>query len=258
MPFIKGVDPHQDTPVEVFHVILLGFIKYFWRDLIWNELGENDDKKQLLIQCLSSPDVIRLNISPLNGKTLVQYAGSLTGRDFHHIAQEAPFVIYNLVTSECYDAWISLTKSVLLIWQPEIKDIKKHIVRLCYHISAFLNMLQNILNTEIERFLLQTALWTNQWFNKPKFHVFIHLTCHIHRFEPAILFAMEAFELFNAIIRAKSIHSNQQAPLRDISLAFAQANCIRHLLSGGIFVSSGIFPSTGEPPPANMWHSIGP
>ena len=106
MLFIEGVDPHQDTPVEVLHVILLGFIKYFWRDLIRNELGDNDDKKQLLIQRLSSLDVTGLNISPLNGKTLVQYAGSLTGRDFRNISQAAPFVIYDLVTPECYDAWI--------------------------------------------------------------------------------------------------------------------------------------------------------
>ncbi|KAI0638708.1 hypothetical protein C8Q77DRAFT_1183595 [Trametes polyzona] len=29
---IRELDAHQDTPVEVLHVVLLGFIKYFWRD----------------------------------------------------------------------------------------------------------------------------------------------------------------------------------------------------------------------------------
>ena len=113
------------------------------------------------------------------------------------------------------------------------------------------------MDSEIEGFLLRTALWTNQWFNKPKFHIFIHLTCHIRRFGPAILFATEAFESFNAIIRVKSIHSNRQAPSRDIALAFAQANRIRHLLSGGFFLPNDIFPSSGNLPRPDMWKSIG-
>ena len=53
-----------------------------------------------------------------------------------------------------------------------------------------------------------------------------------------MLFATEAFESFNAVICAKSVHSNRQAPSRDISMAFAQGNRIRHLLSGGYFLST--------------------
>jgi hypothetical protein len=74
-----------------------------------------------------------------------------------------------------------------------------------------------------------------RWFNKPKFHIFIHLTEHIQQFGPAILFAMEAFKSFNAIIQAKSVHSNCHASSQDIGYAFAQGNCIHHLLSGGYF-----------------------
>lgn len=74
-----------------------------------------------------------------------------------------------------------------------------------------------------------------RWFNKPKFHIFLHLVEHIRRFGPAILFATEAFESFNAVIRAKSIHSNRHAPSWDIAHTFAQGNCICHLMSGGLF-----------------------
>lgn len=95
---------------------------------------------------------------------------------------------------------------------------------------------------EIKHFLLCAAHWTTRWFNKPKFHIFLHLTAHIRRFGPAILFATEAFESFNAIIRAKSVHSNRHAPSRDIARAFAQGNRIRHLLSGGRFLPQ--FPAT--------------
>ncbi|KAJ7147561.1 hypothetical protein C8R43DRAFT_889965, partial [Mycena crocata] len=218
---IRGLDPHQDTPVEILHVILLGFVKYLWRDLVQLQLNKKDVKKQLLATRLSSLDVSGLGISPLAGKTLVQYSGSLTGRDFRAIAQVAPFVVYDLVSKDCLETWQALSKMVPLIWQPEIKDIESHII---------------LLTQEIDNFLLCAARWTSRWFNKPKFHIFLHLPAHIRRFGPAILFATEAFESFNAIIRAKSVHSNRHAPSRDIAQAFAQGNRIRHLLSGGLFL----------------------
>jgi hypothetical protein len=90
----------------------------------------------------------------------------------------------------------------------------------------------------IDRFLDCTARWTPRWFNKPKFHIIRHLPDHIRRFGPSILFATEAFESFNAIIRTKSVHSNRQAPSRDLAYAFARGNRIRHLLSGGYFLDS--------------------
>ncbi|KAK7032978.1 hypothetical protein R3P38DRAFT_3313080 [Favolaschia claudopus] len=217
---IRGLDPHQDTPVEILHVILLGFIKYLWRDLI-AQLKGKDEKKELLITRLNSLDVTGLGISPLAGKTLVQYSGSLTGRDFRAIAQVAPFVLYDLVSAECFETWQALSKLVPLIWQPEIEDIEQYLA---------------LLTKEIDNFLACAAKWTTRWFNKPKFHILLHLPAHIRRFGPAILFATEAFESFNAVIRAKSVHSNRHAPSRDIAHAFAQGNRIRHLLSGGLFV----------------------
>jgi hypothetical protein len=84
--------------------------------------------------------------------------------------------------------------------------------------------------------LNSTAKWTTQWFNKPKFHLLVHLVDHIRDFGPASLFATEAFESFNANIRLKSVHSNRQAPSRDIARAFAQLNRLRHLMSGGWFL----------------------
>ncbi|KAI0751777.1 hypothetical protein C8Q80DRAFT_1099078 [Daedaleopsis nitida] len=217
---IQELDAHQDTPVEVLHVVLLGFVKYLWCDLVQEQLKNKENTKTLLATRLSSVDVSGLGISPLVGNTLVQYAGSLTGRDFRAIAQVAPFVIYDMVSPECYEAWIALSKLIPLIWQPVIYDV-----------STYLSGLEK----EIHHFLLCTARWTVRWFNKPKFHIILHLVEHIRRFGPAALFATEAFESFNAVIRAKSVHSNRQAPSRDIARAFAQGNRICHLLSGGYF-----------------------
>jgi hypothetical protein len=97
-------------------------------NLIQNQLKGKDDQKPLLAQRLSCLDVSGLGISPLPGDTLVNYAGSLTGRDFRHISQAAPFVIYDLVSDEVFEAWVALSKLVPLIWQPVIKDLREYTV----------------------------------------------------------------------------------------------------------------------------------
>ncbi|KAJ7634450.1 hypothetical protein FB45DRAFT_1025398 [Roridomyces roridus] len=238
---IKGLDPHQDTPVEILHIVLLGFVKYMWRDVVQNQLKNKDEKLDLLMTRLSSLDVSGLGISPLAGRTLVKYSGSLTGRDFRAIAQVAPFVIYDLVPSDCFETWQALSKMIPLIWQPEIVDLESHLT---------------LLTQEIDRFLLCAARWTNRWFNKPKFHIILHLPNHIRRFGPAISFATEGFESFNAVIRAKSVHTNRQAPSRDIAQAFAQGNRIRHLLSGGKFFHTTTARTDGDTRNPFLWKSI--
>lgn len=107
------------------HVILLGYLKYFWRDAI-SRLSE--PKKEILVNHLCSIDVSSMGLSQLAGETLVKYARSLTGRDFRAIAQVAPFVLYDLVPKECYDAWLSLSALVPLVWQPVIQDLDSYLV----------------------------------------------------------------------------------------------------------------------------------
>jgi hypothetical protein len=133
------------------------------------------------------------------------------------------------------------------------------------HCGSFSNLpLQKTLQREIEHFLLMTAKWSCDWFNKSKFHVILHLPKHIQQFGPAMLFATEAFESFNAVIRAKSIHSNRQAPSRDIAMAFAQGNRVRHLLSGGYFIPAELeepgksFPIGPEQFYRKDWRTVGP
>jgi hypothetical protein len=99
-----------------------------WRDLVQNQLKGKTDIKALLETRLNCFDVSGLGISPLAGHTLVQYSGSLTGRDFRALAQAAPFVVYDLVSQDCLATWVALSKLIPLIWQPSIKDIEAHIV----------------------------------------------------------------------------------------------------------------------------------
>ncbi|KAF9072514.1 hypothetical protein BDP27DRAFT_1205221, partial [Rhodocollybia butyracea] len=173
-----GLDAHADTPVEILHVILLGFVKYLWHDvIIENQIKLNPNKKKELATCLSSIEVEGLGLdSKLAGNTLVEHYGSLTGSDFRKICQVAPFVLKGFVNTECYETWIALSKLILLVWQPEIENLETYL---------------KILTHEIDQFLLCAAKWSIRWFNKPKFHILVHLPEHIRRFGPAMLFATE-------------------------------------------------------------------
>lgn len=96
---------------------------------------------------------------------------------------------------------------------------------------------QTQLENAVMDFLAATALWTTQWFNKPKFHLFLHLLFYIRRFGPAILYATEGFESYNFLIRLRSVHSNRHAPSSDIAEAFSFLHAVQHLISGGYVVA---------------------
>lgn len=113
-----GLDPHSDTPVEILHVILLGFVKYLWRDVIENQIKKNPERQKALIDHLSSFNIDGLGLdSKLAGATLVNHYGSLTGSDFRKVAQVAPFLLKDFVTPDCYATWVALSKLIPLIWQ---------------------------------------------------------------------------------------------------------------------------------------------
>ncbi|KZT39377.1 hypothetical protein SISSUDRAFT_1061200 [Sistotremastrum suecicum HHB10207 ss-3] len=217
---LLGISPSQDMPCEVLHIILLGIVKYFWRDAI-SRLSPS--QKDILSNRLSSLSIENLgpDVSPIQGPTWVKYAGSLVGRDFRLISQVAIFALYDLLPASVLDAWSALSRLVPLVYMPEIDNV-----------DTYCNSLEEC----IEHFLAMSVKWSPRWMNKPKFHLLKHLTADVRRFGPPILYATEGFESFNAIIRDWSIHSNRQAPSRDIGIQAAEAACIRHLMSGGYFM----------------------
>ncbi|ESK81655.1 hypothetical protein Moror_3234 [Moniliophthora roreri MCA 2997] len=135
---LKGLDPHSDTPIEILHVVLLGFIKYLWRDVTQVQLKDKKAKLEELKHRLSSFDTSGLGFPTLNGNTLVKYSGSLVGRDFRCIAQVTPFVLHGMITPESYETWCCLSKLVPMIWQPVIEDIDEYCGQLKQEINAFL------------------------------------------------------------------------------------------------------------------------
>jgi hypothetical protein len=59
---LLGLDPTQDTPVEILHTILLGIVKYLWHNLhtSWSEAQQN-----LFDIHLQSSNIDRLTVPPI-------------------------------------------------------------------------------------------------------------------------------------------------------------------------------------------------
>ncbi|KZT68815.1 hypothetical protein DAEQUDRAFT_788403 [Daedalea quercina L-15889] len=124
---------HQpDTPFEALHVILLGVVKYFWRDAVSRQSANG---KETLKARLTSVNVAGLDISPLRAQTLVQYAGSLVGRDFRAVLQVAPLVLHGLIPDEAYEAWLALCRLAPMIFQPRIEDAPDYFFHLFLHLA---------------------------------------------------------------------------------------------------------------------------
>ncbi|KAJ7260975.1 hypothetical protein C8J57DRAFT_1232533 [Mycena rebaudengoi] len=126
----------QTLPTDITSPVwrIKGFVKYFWRDAV-ARVKKTD--KDILISRLSSFNVSGLGISPLSGHTLVNYSGSLTGRDFRTIVQAAPFVLHDLLDPEYIELWTALSAVVTLVWQPHIPDIDKYTVGHLKYILVF-------------------------------------------------------------------------------------------------------------------------
>ncbi|KAI8457157.1 hypothetical protein BY996DRAFT_8433907 [Phakopsora pachyrhizi] len=213
---LKGFDGHKDTPVEVLHVVLLGVLKYLYRDLISSlSIGKKDE----LVARLQSFDTNNLNIPSIKANYLVQHYSSLVGKDFKILIQTAPFVIFPLIEESRHQIWISLCHLCSVIFQTHISDLQKYLSLLHYFTQDF---------------LLRLISSNAQWINKPKFHILLHLSQSIERFGPASLFATtEKFESYNGVVRQASIHSNRQSPSHDIANNFQNYSTLRFCLSGG-------------------------
>eukprot|EP00731_Ephydatia_muelleri_P008059 Em0004g397a len=68
---------------------------------------------------------------------------------------------------------------------------------------------------------------------RPKMHLILHLIECLEQYGPTSAFSAERCESFNSDVRAQNIHSNRQAPSRDIGKHFAVLEHIRHIIDGG-------------------------
>ncbi|KIK62529.1 hypothetical protein GYMLUDRAFT_242689 [Collybiopsis luxurians FD-317 M1] len=217
---ITGLDPSQDTPVEILHTILLGIMKYIWY-ISHTSMSEKD--LELLAIRLQSTDVDGLTVPPLHAAYMVQYRNNLIGKHFKTLMQILPFHVHNFI--KLGSAHFHLIQSVgalgPLLWAPEIENLE-----------VFLSDLEVLVGNVLDAF---ADVAPSKILVKIKIHLLTHLPNDIRRFGPPIRYSTEVFEAFNAVFRLCSIYSNHQAPSRDISIQFADMGRVKHILSGGFW-----------------------
>ncbi|KAJ7861699.1 hypothetical protein B0H14DRAFT_3445171 [Mycena olivaceomarginata] len=231
-PFLtlKGFDPAADTPVELLHTILLGAVKYIWH--ISHTPWSTEKKKTYSIR-LQATSTEGLSIHAIRANYIMQYAGSLIGRQFKTIIQTAVFHLHDLVTEDQFTAWKAVGELSALLWVPEIRDLTQYRNDLKIAVANVLDAVAQIDPSKI--------------MTKIKYHLLTHLDFDAIELGPLIAMATEIFESFNAVFRYCSIYSNHLAPSRDIAIQFGRQETVKHQLTGGRWMSK----STGD------WHGAG-
>ncbi|KAG8719357.1 hypothetical protein FRC08_003023 [Ceratobasidium sp. 394] len=218
-PLLKteGLDIHIDTPTEILHTLLLGIAKYLWVEAV----HVMDKNKQFDLFCtrLRSVSVAGLNTDRPIPNYICTNRGSLNGKHFKILVQTIAFCFYGLIPDELRAAWHSLIQLMVLAWYSSIDNLAAYIAEL---------------ETSIQVLLHDLAKCTPHLLvDKGKVHLLVHMPLFVLRFGPLLGPDTERFESFNSVFRECSVHSNRQAPSRDIAAKFADFDRTRHILSGG-------------------------
>ncbi|KAJ7729682.1 hypothetical protein DFH07DRAFT_994762, partial [Mycena maculata] len=213
---IIGLDPSQDTPVELLHTILLGVMKYIWHHM--NTQWSDTDRHLLAIR-LQSTDLSGLTVPPLRAGYLIQYKNNLIGKHFKTMMQALAFHVHGMSNPNEFALIKAAGDLGARLWVPEIGDMDTYLEQLKIAIANLLDAFDAV---DPLRILV-----------KIKLHLLAHIPDDVRRFGPLIRFATEIYEAYNAVFRLCSVFSNRLAPSRDISLKFASMDRVKHFLSGG-------------------------
>ncbi|KAJ7237918.1 hypothetical protein B0H12DRAFT_1254515 [Mycena haematopus] len=229
---ILGLDPAQDTPVELLHTILLGVIKYIWHHLNTNRWSDED--RHLLAIRLQSTDLTGLTVPPVRAGYMIQYKNNLIGKHFKTLMQILAFHLHGISTPEEFALVKAAGDLGARLWVPEIDDMDQYLDQLKIAVANLLDAFDDV---DPSRILV-----------KIKLHLLAHLPDDVRRFGPLVRWATEIYESYNGVFRLCSIFSNRLAPSRDISTKFASMDRVKHFLSGGYWweVDSGRWTQSGR------------
>ncbi|KAI0359548.1 hypothetical protein OH77DRAFT_1472817 [Trametes cingulata] len=215
---VPNLDPHRDTPVELLHTWLLGVVKYVWHML---HTSWTDAQRNTFVIRLQDTDISGLNIPPIRAAYMMQYRHGLIGKHFKSLAQTMAFKTYGLTTPAQAQLLRAMGELSAMLWVTQILDMDAHIQDVTLLIG---NVLDAFANIDPARIIV-----------KEKLQVLPHIVEDIRRFGPAPRYSTETYECFNAIFRLSSVHSNHQAPSRDIAAKMADIDCVRHIVTGGLW-----------------------
>ncbi|KAJ6563158.1 hypothetical protein B0H10DRAFT_2169224 [Mycena sp. CBHHK59/15] len=213
---MKGFDPTKDTPVEILHTILLGVVKYIWHISHTPWTSEQKEKYSIRLQATETDG---LSIHTIRANYIMQYAGSLIGRQLKTIAQTNVFHIYDIVSEHKFMAWKATGELAALLWFPEIRNLAEYRHDLKVAVANVLDIFAVIDPSKI--------------ITKIKYHLLTHIDDDAVEFGPLVGVATEIYECFNAIFRYCSILSNHLAPSRDIAAQLGDQEGLKHRLTGG-------------------------
>ncbi|KAJ7807184.1 hypothetical protein B0H14DRAFT_3152637 [Mycena olivaceomarginata] len=171
-----------------------------------------------------------LSIHAIRSAYIMQYAGSLIGRQFKTIAQTNIFHLRGLVSDDQFMAWRASGELAALMWVTEIRDLAEYRHQLICLQQDLKVAVANVLDAF-------TTIDPSKIITKIKYHLLVHADADIVRFGPLIGLASEGFESYNGVFRFCSILSNHLAPSRDIAIQLADQEGLKHRLTGGFWPS---------------------
>ncbi|KAJ3509005.1 hypothetical protein NLJ89_g5450 [Agrocybe chaxingu] len=213
---IPGLDPTQDTPVEILHTILLGIVKYVWHMV---NVSWTDADRAIFAIRLQATDLDGLTVPPLRAAYMIQYRNGLIGKHFKTLMQTMAFHLHGIISPAQFELVKAVGALGSVLWVHEIDDMKQYLADLRVLIA---NVLDAFAALDPAKIIL-----------KIKLHILAHLDQDIERYGPAIRNSTEIFEGFNGVFRLCSVYSNHQAPSRDIAMKFCSMDRLKHFLSGG-------------------------
>ncbi|POW08122.1 hypothetical protein PSTT_07747 [Puccinia striiformis] len=98
-PWLKllSFDGTKDTPVEVLHVILLGPVKYLWRDFMGRITPTQLPQLEARWRAFNTDG---LNIPPIQPRYMIAHWKSFVGKEFRVVLQAAPFVMFPFMDTD--------------------------------------------------------------------------------------------------------------------------------------------------------------